>query len=573
MNVRMPLQIIRSPKVYDVCIVGSGAAGGAAAKVLTERGLDVVMLEAGPMLDVAKHYTEHTWTYNLQHRALGVGGSGYNAEGSRELDVAHIGGRFRGEPYSNAADSPFSWTRARILGGRTNHWNRVALRFAEADFRVRSLTGMGSDWPITYQDLAPYYDKVESFIGVYGSREGIPSAPDGIFQPPPKPRCTDLMVARGAKKMGIPCIPGRAAILTRPLNGRPACHFCGQCVRGCRMGSTFSSSQVMIPQARATGRLKVIANAMARELTMGKDGRVTGVVYVDKAAKKDERVSARAVMLGASSCESARLLLNSKSAAFPGGVGNSHGVVGRYLMDTAAHGVTAYFPQLAKLPDHDDEGTASCHMYIPWWKYDRKNDFAGGYHVEILGGRNMPGPGEFRAVAAQMQGYGASLKEKCREVYAGQVTLAGRGEMIPDERSYCEIDPGLKDEWGIPALRFHFWWSDNERRMAADMNATFRGIVDAAGGKILSSTGGADRPFGYLSPGGVAHELGVVRMGTDPKTSVLNGFCQAHEVKNLFVTDGACFTTNPDKNPTITILALSWRAAEHLASEAKKGNL
>jgi choline dehydrogenase-like flavoprotein len=530
------------------------------------------MLEAGPMLDVAKHYTEHTWVYNLQHRGMGVGGSGYNAEGNRELDVAHIG-RIPGEPYSNAPGSAFSWTRGRLLGGRTNHWNRVALRFAPADFNVRSRTGVGSDWPITYDDLAPYYDKVEAFIGVYGTREGIPSAPDGIFQPPPKPRCTDLMVQRGARNLGIPCIPGRAAILTRALNGRPPCHYCGQCVRGCGMASTFSSGQAMIPQAQATGRLTVIPNAMAREVTVNKAGRVDGVVYIDKASRGERQVSCRAMILGASSCESARLLLNSKSALFPDGLANSHGVVGRYLMDTVGSGVTGHFPALSKMPPHNDEGTASVHLYIPWWKYDRKNDYTGGYHVEIYGGRSMPSPNEFHAVAAQFQGYGAGLKQACRETYGTTATLAGRGEMIPDERSYCEIDKDQKDDFGIPVLRFHFRWGDNELRMARDMNQNLRAIIEAAGGKVLSETGSEKSPYGYLSPGGVAHELGVVRMGKDPGSSVLNSFCQAHDVKNLFVTDGGCFTTNPDKNPTVTILAISWRAAEYLADEAKKGNL
>ncbi len=567
------IQIIRSSKIYDVCIVGSGAAGGAAAKVLTERGLDVVMLEAGPLLDLATHFTEHKWTYKLPHRGYGVGGSGYDAAGNRELDVAHIGARIRGEPYTSAPDSPFVWTRARILGGRTNHWTRVALRFSEADFQQRSLSGAGSDWPIGYKDLAPFYDKVEAFIGVYGTQEGIPSAPDGIFQPPPKPRCSDVLMQRASAKLKIPCIPGRAAIITQPHNGRPACHYCGQCVRGCRMASTFSSSQIMIPQAIATGRLTVIPHAMAREVLTGKDGKAAGVLYISCNTRTEQRVRAKAVILGASACESARLLLNSKSPAFPDGLANSSGAVGRYLMDSSASGVMAWFPQLSKLPPHNDEGTGSVHVYIPWWKYNRKNDFTGGYHIELYGGRQMPEPGEFHLVANRYQGYGADLKAKCKEVYGSVVTLAARGEMIPNERSFCEIDSSVVDQWGIPVLRFHFQWSENERLIARDMNQTCKAIVDAAGGIILSETGGADRPYGYLAPSGVAHEVGTVRMGADPQTSVLNGFCQAHDVKNLFVTDGACFTTNPEKNPTLSILALSWRAADYLADEAGKGNL
>jgi choline dehydrogenase-like flavoprotein len=566
-------QIIRSPKVYEVCIVGSGAAGGAAAKVLTEQGFEVVMLEAGPMLSVSKHYTEHVWTYNLEHRGYGIGGSGYNAEGNRELDVAHIGNWIKGEPYTSAPDSPFSWQRARLLGGRTNHWSRVALRMSEADFRQRSRTGVGSDWPISYQDLSPYYDKVESFIGVYGSKENLSSAPDGIFQAPPKPRCSDLMVKRGCDKLGVPCIPGRAAIITQPHNGRPACHYCGQCTQGCGTASTFSSSQVIIPQAQATGRLTVIPNAMVREILVGKDGKVSGVSYIDKEAGTEKRVSAKAVILGASACESARLLLNSRSNQFPDGLANSSGVVGRYLMDSSSTTVVGFYPQLTKLPPHNDEGTASVHMYVPWWGEKKTNHFPGGYHIELLNGRHMPGPNAFQTVARNFQGYGSGLKKRCQEFYGTTAMLAMRGSMTPNEHSYCEIDPAVVDKWGIPVLRFHFKWNDDEIRMAKHANENCKAIIEAGGGQVISESGSPDQPYGYLGASGVAHEVGTVRMGSSTKDSVLNGFCQAHEVKNLFVTDAGSFTTNPDKNPTLSILALSWRAAEYLADEARKGNL
>jgi choline dehydrogenase-like flavoprotein len=380
-------------------------------------------------------------------------------------------------------------------------------------------------------------------------------------------------VQRACHKIGIPCIPGRAAIITQAHNGRPPCHYCGQCTRGCMSASTFSSSQVMIPEAVASGRLKVISNAMAREVLIGKDGRAAGVAYIDKNTRTENRVAAKAVVVGASACESARLLLNSKSSLFPDGIANASGAVGRYLMDSSATGVTAYFPQLSALPAHNDEGTGSVHVYVPWWKYASKNEFVGGYHIEVLSGRQMPGPQQFRWLGNHFEGYGQGLKKKCKELYGAVVDLAVRGSMLPNERSSCTIDPDVVDQWGIPVLRFNFKWSDNEVRLARDMNQSCRAIVEAAGGQVVSETGSADAPYGFLAAGGVAHEVGTVRMGADPKTSVLNGFCQAHSVKNLFVTDGACFTTNPDKNPTITILALSWRASEYLASEAKKGNL
>jgi choline dehydrogenase-like flavoprotein len=551
-------------KIYDVCIVGSGAAGGMAAKVLTEAGLDVVMLEAGPLLNPARHYTEHQWPYNLPHRGVGVGGTGYNSAGSHEFDVANIVQDIPGEPYSNAPGSAFRWTRARLLGGRTNHWNCVTLRFSDHDMRTRSLRGYGEDWPVRYEELAPYYDKVETLIGVYGTREGIPGAPDGIFMEPPAPRCSDLLVRRGCEKLHIPCIAGRAAVITKPHNGRAACHYCAQCTQGCRTASSFSSSQVLIPPALKTGRLKIIPLAMARQVLVGPNGKASGVSYIDKATRTEQRVLSKVVWLGASACESARLLLNSRLA-------NSSGVVGRYLMETVATSVTGTFPELARIAPHNHDGTGSVHVYIPWWKYERKNEFNGGYHAEIFGGPAMPKARMFRQVAQQAQGYGADLKKRCKEFYGTTVQLLGRGEMIPNANSYCEIDSNTLDQWGIPALRFNLRWSDNERRMAQDMRESFEAIVHAAGGATTSQKPHPE--FGYLAPGGVAHEVGTVRMGADTRTSVLNGFCQAHDVKNLFVTDAGCFTTAPDKNPTLNILALSWRAAEYAVDQARKGNL
>ena len=560
-------------KVFDVCIVGSGAAGGTAAKVLSEAGIDVVLLEAGPLLDPLKHYTEHLWPYDLPHRGAGIGGSGYNEQGSRELDVAFISGKIPGEPYTNAPDSPFAWDRARILGGRTNHFTRVWLRMSEADFQGQTLDGAGSDWPVRYQDLAPYYDKSDALVGAYGTVEHIPSSPDGIFQPPPRPRCSDLTIQKSCQKLGIPCIPGRAAILTRPLNGRPPCHNCNQCERGCRMNSNFSSSLTLIPAALATGHLTIIPNAMAREILVGRDGKARAVSYIDKATRTEMQVQAKAFVIGASACESARLLLNSKSSLFPNGLANSSGVVGKYLMDSAASGVIGYLPQISKLPPHNHDGTGSIHVYVPWWKYQRNNKFQRGYHIEIYGGPSMPRVGMFDSVLKQGEGYGVDLKQACKEQFGGFINLAGRGATIPKEESSCELDPEVVDQWGIPVLRFHFTWGENEVKMAADMNETGRAIVEAAGGRVVSETGSPSSRWGHLHPSGVAHEVGTVRMGANPQTSALNGFCQAHDVKNLFVTDGGCFPSNPDKNPTPTIMALSWRASEHLLEQAKRLDL
>jgi choline dehydrogenase-like flavoprotein len=566
-------QVSRSAKAYDVCIIGSGAAGGAAAKVLTDGGLNVVMLEAGPRLNPEKDFKMFAWPYQLPHRGVGVGGK-LRGELNSEFMAPNGAWEIEGEPYTSAPGSRFRWFRSRIVGGRTNHWGRIALRFAPVDFKSRSTDGMGDDWPITYEEIAPYYDKVESYIGVFGSKENIPSAPDGVFMPPPKPRCTETLVQKACAKAKVLCIPSRMAILTKPLNGRPACHYCAQCGRGCVTASNFSSSQVMIPPAQATGRLTLITNAMAREIVMGKNGKAEAVDYIDKNSREEKRVNAKAFVLAASACESARLLLNSRSASFPDGLANSSGVVGRYLTDTVGSSGTGYFPQLEKVPPHNHDGVGGMHVYVPWWKFDRKNDFLRGYHIEVYGGRSMPGVGEFDGVCDEFEGYGASLKQKCRSMYGTFIGFEGRGEMIPNEHCYCDIDPDTVDQWGIPVLRFHWQWSDNEIKMAKDMQETFRSIVEAGGGTFLSSaTAGGPRPYGIADGGVIIHEIGTARMGSNPKTSVLNKYCQAHDVKNLFVTDGAAFVSNADKNPTLTILALSWRASEYLLSEAKKGNL
>ena len=260
---------------------------------------------------------------------------------------------------------------------------------------------------------------------------------------------------------------------------------------------------------------------------------------------------------------------------FPDGIANSSGAVGRYLTDSVgSSAATDIFRNSTKMPAHNHDGVGGMHMYMPWWKFDRKNEFLRGYHIEFGGGREMPGVGGFHGVCEDYEGYGAGLKQKCRDMYGTFIGFAGRGEMIPNEQSYCEIDPDTVDQWGIPVLRFHWQWSDNEIKMARDMQETFRDIVETAGGTYYWQVRpDGDHPYGIEDGGVIIHELGTVRMGSSPKTSVLNGYCQAHDVKNLFVTDAASFVSNADKNPTLTIMALSWRASEYLLDEAKKGNL
>jgi len=565
-------QVNRSPKTYDVCVIGSGAGGGMAAKVLTEGGLNVVMLEAGPQVYPEKDFKMLMWPYELAHRGAGVGGRA--SENFSEFLAPNGAWQIEGEPYTSAECANFQWFRSRIVGGRTNHWGRIALRFAPVDFQSKTRDGLGDDWPITYDDIAPYYDKVESYIGVFGTNENVSSAPNGVFLPPPKPRCTEILIKKACDKLNITCIPARLAILTKAHNGRLPCHYCGQCGRGCTTASNFSSSQVLLPPAMATGKLTLITGAMAREIVVGQSGKAEAVSYIDKASHTEKRVYAKSIVVAASACESARLLLNSKSALFPDGIGNSTGNVGRYLTDSVGSDGWGEVPALEKMPPHNHDGVGGMHYYVPWWKFDRKNDFPRGYHIELWGGRDMPGVGMFDGLCHDEEGYGAQLKQRARQVYGTTVGFSGRGEMIPNADTYCELDPNKVDQWGIPVLRFHFKWTEYELRQAKDMQETFKSIIEMMGGRYKTRTRiDGQYPFGILEGGKIIHEVGTARMGADPKTSVLNGYCQTHEVKNVLVMDGAPLVTNPDKNPTLTIMALSWRASEYLLDQAKKGSL
>ena len=568
-------QVQRSPEVHDVVVIGSGAGGGTVVQVLVEKGIRVTLLEAGPMLDPVRDYKEHMWPYEVDHR-----GAGENAEkyfGREKWGFFRAPNGFwdsEDEPYTVAPGSEFRWMRSRILGGRTNHYGRISLRFADYDFRPYSTDGLGSDWPITYEDVAPYYDKAESFIGVTGSIEGIRTAPDGIFQPCPPPRVHETLVKKACDQMNIPCIPNRRAIITKPHRGRLACHYCGQCGRGCRTASNYSSSQVQILPALESGLLEILDNAMVREILTDDSGRATGVSYIDKTTRTEKQIRCRVVVVAASACESARLLLNSKSSRFPAGLANNSGVVGRNLMDTVGFGLEGYIPAMEGMPTYDTDGMTGAHLYMPWWEWDKKNkEFPRGYHIELGGGYGMPETGSFQASVKRHGGYGADLKTHIRKEYGSIMRLAGRGEMIPNNLSYCEIDPAVVDRWGIPVLRFHFKWTDYEWKQARHMERTFTEIIETMGGKVLGLYAPQRESNGISIPGTIIHEIGTVRMGKDPRTSAVNGYSQAHEVPNLFVCDAGPFVSNPDKNPTLTINALAWRTSDFIAEEMRKGNV
>ncbi|NGP88879.1 GMC family oxidoreductase [Fodinibius halophilus] len=570
------MQIIESSEKYDVCIVGSGAGGGMAAHELTKAGLNVLILEAGGWFD-SEEFAMFTWPYETPRR-----GGPTDKQPFGEFDACFGGWDIEGEPYTTTDGTNFSWFRGRMLGGRTNHWGRISLRFGPDDFRAKSVDGRGDDWPISYEEISPYYDKVDRLVGVFGTNEGIPNEPGGIFMDPPEPRCYEHLIKNACDDMGIPMIPSRLSIITESINDRAPCHYCGQCNRSCATHSNFSSPSVLLPPARKTGNLKIINNAMVREVTYS-DGKATGVSYVDKKDGKEYKVKSRVVVLAASACESARLLLNSKSKDFPNGLANSSGVVGKYLMDSTGTSVAGLIPELMNMPTHNEDGVGGGHLYIPWWKDNSKLDFARGYHVELWGGRGMPSYGFMGGIQNYNDifqdkpngrgGYGKSLKEDYRRYYGSVVGLSGRGESIAYEDNYCEIDPNMVDEWGIPVLRFNYEWSDQEYKQVKHMQETFREIIDEMGGETLGDMPGKEDGYGITEPGQIIHEVGTTRMGDDPKSSVLNKYCQAHDVDNLFVVDGGSFVSQPHKNPTWTILALSMRASEYITDQMKKRNI
>ena len=563
------MQIIRNRTVHDVIIIGSGAGGGMAAKVLTEAGANVMMLEAGVMWDARTDAKMMAWPYSSPRR-----GAAIPARQFGEFDAGLGGWTLEGEPYTSAAGDQFDWFRTRMLGGRTNHWGRISLRFGPDDFRRKSMDGLGDDWPISYDELQPYYDNVDRLVGIFGSMEGLPNHPDGVFQPAPRPRCYELLIKRAADKLNITCIANRLSILTQPLNGRPTCHYCGQCGRGCSSHANFSSPSVLLPPALATGRLTITAKAMAREVTVDEAGLANGVSYIDTATGREHHVRGRIVVLAASACESARLLLNSKSSKFPHGLANSSGVVGKYLTDTTGTGVSGHIPAMMDGVPHNEDGASGAHLYMPWWLDNNTLDFPRGYHIELGGGRRMPGFGVMGAIhryGVGGGGYGKQLKDDYRRFYGSTVNFAGRGEMVPNEASFCEIDPAVVDRWGIPVLRFHFKWSDHEYNQVKHMQETFRAIIHEMGGTPLTPMPSREGGYGILAGGRIIHELGVTRMGNDPSRSVLNRHCQAHDVKNVFVADGGPFVSQADKNPTWTILALAMRTGEYIAEQRKAG--
>src|SRR6266853_598961 len=503
----MPFVTPKSQRdAYDVIVVGSGAAGGQSAYTLSMEGAKVLLLEAG------RRYSPETETPMFQTPDLApLRGVATPQKPFGFYDATVDGGwEVPGEPYVRTTEDAagrFDWWRARMLGGRTNHWGRISLRYGPYDFKPRSRDGLGFDWPIGYEDLAPYYDKVELLIGVYGSNEHLENTPDSspeCLLPPPKPLVSDLLVAQRAKRLGIAVIPCHRAVLTQPLDfrssperlhpgnvtaqkilaedmrARAACLWATPCGRGCSIRANYQSTTVHLPPALASANLDITTDAMVYEVTLGRDGRANGVSFFDRAT---------------------------------------------------------------------------------------------GKHIETGGGKRMPGFGTGAGIQWLTGGsYGVKFKQDVRRYYGSFVKFDGRGEMIPNEHSYCEIDPKVKDKWGIPVLRFHWQWSEHERRQAAHMQRTFAAIIDSMDGRT-SGPALSDGAKAIAPGGSIIHEVGGAIMGSNPRTSVTNQWCQTWDVQNLFVTDGAVFASNADKNPTLTIMALAWRAADHILERMRRKEL
>jgi choline dehydrogenase-like flavoprotein len=561
-------------KIYDAIIVGSGATGGWAAKVLTEKKMKVLVLEAGRQIDPEKDYRMMTWPYELKYRGLAPGdlyaprqpiqsrcyaGNEYSAH----LFVDDID-----NPYTTPEKKPFWWIRGRQVGGRSLTWGRQSYRLSDYDFKAGELDGSGDPWPISYEDLEPYYEQVENFVGISGSYENLPQLPDSKFLPPMAMTCGERMLKKAVESRwnDRKVIIGRAAILTKMHQGRAACHYCGHCDRGCDTHSYFSSVGSTLPAARKTGNLTLRPNSIVREIILDpKTGKARGVRIIDQISKRDYIEYGKVIVLCASTVESTRILLNSKSDRYPDGLGNTSGVLGRYLMDhlyqISAGGVV---PVLRGMEYDYSDGRANG-IYVPRFRNIKEK------HPKFLRGYGMQGRagmGYSYTHAKMRPGFGPEFKKFVRE-NPNEVSfwLGAWCEMLPRKENRVTIDPNKVDAWGVPVVHIDCTFGENELAMAKDAYETIQEMVDSAGFQTLYTNA---RP---APPGFCIHEVGTARMGADPKTSFLNKWNQSWEVKNVFVTDGACYVSQGCQNPTLTMMAITARACDYIAEEFKRGNI
>jgi choline dehydrogenase-like flavoprotein len=558
-------------KSYDVIVVGSGATGGWAAKRLAEAGVEVALLDAGRSLSLSD-YTEHEAPFSLPYRDQApewirrTRPVQKDCYACMEWNYDWFANDLE-EPYTTVEGRPFSWQgRTRVVGGRTNVWGRQSYRLSDLDFKAASHDGYGEDWPLGYDDLAPYYDLVEEYVGVSGRAEGVYELPDGRFLPPMSFTCAETQLRSRAKsRLGRTVTIGRTANLTRPVGGRAACHYCGPCERGCVTRSYFNAAFTTVADALATGRCTLVENAMVfKVLADEKTGRASGVLYIDRQTREPREIHARVVVLCAQALESVRILFNSKTRQHPGGLGNSSGVLGHYLMDHlwVAGGARGEFPGLGLKVAPDGPNRPNGIYVIRF-----RNPKAGPQSKKFIRGYGFQG-GDRPALWFEAPGFGAAYKEAVAEPRA-VIFLAGFGECLPYFDNKVEIDPsGQVDAFGIPILRVDMKWGENERAMIPDMAEAGVEILEAAGAENVEPYAMLDRVPGY----GI-HEVGVARMGKDPRKSVLSQFQQSHDVANLFVMDGSCFPSSACQNPTLTMMALAVRSTDYLMGEMKKGNL
>jgi choline dehydrogenase-like flavoprotein len=579
-------------KTYDAIVVGSGAAGGMAAHVLTRSGMRVLLLEAGKKLNIEQELRSMEWPY--EHPRRGALPPGSHALSFNEYTIrqppygpgfekfkhlySYIGDytkdygknilvEERENPYTG---TNYAWVRARCLGGKTNIWGRLALRLSDYDFKAKSRDGFGEDWPISYSDLAPYYDKVDLYLGITGVRENLPHLPDSLFQRPIKLNCAELKLKHGIAKMGRVLTPYRAGVTTDGLKHntyRSRCLGRGACERkgGCDIHAAFDSPTGLIYPAMDTGNLTLRTNAVVREVSIDTaTGKAEGVHFVDAVSQREYTAKGKVILLAASTLESARILLLSKSRLYPNGIGNSSGHVGHNFCEhIMGPGVVGLMKErVGKRPTLDDGRPGG--FYVPRFRNlsDRHPKFIRAYGFEGSSGCTM-----FPHHAYNTPGFGTSFKEEVRKYYGAFISMGGFGEVLARYENYVDLDPVIKDKWGIPVLRFHYRFGDNEKRMAQDMAETAQEMFETAGLEIVD----VDRQV--LTEGWSIHEMGTARMGNDPKTSVLTQFQQSHDVKNLFVVDGSSHVSASCQNPTWTIMALCWRSCDYLVEEFKRGNV